>query len=91
MYGNLPYLDLKQYFVAYENENGRTLVDELLEKKDSLNKVAIMIGAEGGFAEKEILLLKENGANIVSLGKRILRTETAAISCTAVISQILDK
>ena len=34
--------------------------------------------------------LKENGANIVSLGKRILRTETAAISCTAVISQILE-
>ncbi|MBQ8425974.1 MAG: 16S rRNA (uracil(1498)-N(3))-methyltransferase [Clostridia bacterium] len=83
--------DYDEFFVAYENENGRTLVDELLEKKDSLNKVAIMIGAEGGFAEKEILLLKENGANIVSLGKRILRTETAAISCTAVISQILDK
>ena len=80
-----------EFFVAYENEDGKTLADEILEKKSSLDKVAIMIGAEGGFAEKEISLLRENGANVVSLGKRILRTETAAISCTALISQILDK
>lgn len=79
-----------EFFVAYENEDGHTLVDTLLEKKNELKKVAIMIGAEGGFSEKEIQLLKDNGANIVSLGDRILRTETATISCTALLTQILE-
>jgi 16S rRNA (uracil1498-N3)-methyltransferase len=50
-----------------------------------------MIGAEGGFSEKEITLLKENGAKIVSLGKRILRTETASIVCAGLIMQILEQ
>lgn len=78
------------FFVAYENEDGHTLVDSLTKNKNSLKNVAIMIGAEGGFSEKEISLLKESGADIVSLGKRILRTETAAIACSAVIMQILE-
>ncbi len=82
--------DYDAFFVAYENEDGHTLVDSLLKNKPNLKKVAIMIGAEGGFSEKEIALLKENGADIVSLGKRILRTETASIACTALIMQILE-
>lgn len=82
--------DYDAFFVAYENEDGHTLVQSLLKNKENLKKVAIMIGAEGGFSEDEISLLKNSGADIVSLGKRILRTETATISCTALISQILD-
>lgn len=80
-----------EFFVAYENEDGHTLVDSLFDNKSELKKVAIMIGSEGGFSEKEIDLLKSNGANIVSLGSRILRTETASITCTALLSQIIDK
>ena len=49
-----------------------------------------MIGAEGGFADDEIKLLEKSGAIIVSLGKRILRTETASIACTTLITQILE-
>ena len=41
--------------------------------------IAIVIGPEGGISEKEIELLKEKGAKFVSLGRRILRTETAGI------------
>lgn len=81
--------DYDKFFVAYENEDGTTLVDAVLANKDNIKKVAFMIGAEGGFAEKEIEQLKEAGASIVSLGKRILRTETASIACTSVLSQIL--
>ena len=44
------------------------------------SKIAILIGPEGGFDEKEIEKCKEKGMSIVSLGKRILRTETAAIT-----------
>ena len=78
------------FFVAYENEDGHTLVHSLEKNKNSIKNVAIMIGAEGGFSEKEIQLLKDAGADIVSLGKRILRTETASIVCAGLIMQILE-
>ena len=81
--------DYDAFFIAYENETGLTLTDYLLDSNKEFKKVAIMIGAEGGFSEKEIELLKSSGAIIVSLGKRILRTETASIACTAILSQIL--
>ena len=42
-----------------------------------------MIGPEGGFDSEEIKLAKENGITSVTLGKRILRTETAAITSVA--------
>ena len=48
-------------------------------------KILYVIGPEGGFEEKEIENLKNNGAKIVSLGKRILRAETAAIVTGGVI------
>ena len=50
-----------------------------------------MIGAEGGFAEKEIEQLKESGASIVSLGKRILRTETASIALGSLLAYELGE
>ena len=43
-------------------------------------KVGIVIGPEGGFEESEVSAAEEIGALTVSLGKRILRTETAAIT-----------
>lgn len=79
------------FFVAYENETGETLSGELIKiKPENINSVAVMIGAEGGFAPEEIQLLKDNGAKIVTLGRRILRTETASIAATALITQLLD-
>lgn len=47
-------------------------------------KINIIIGPEGGFAEGEIELLKEINSHIVTLGPRILRTETAGFTTTAV-------
>lgn len=82
--------DYDKFFVAYEAKDGKTLAGELIKNKKSLKNIAIMIGAEGGFAEDEIKLLENAGAEIVSLGKRILRTETASIASTAVIAQILE-
>lgn len=48
-------------------------------------KVAIVVGPEGGFEEKEVEELKTMGAKSVTLGKRILRTETVAIALTSVV------
>ena len=45
--------------------------------------VGIIIGAEGGFDDAEIKKAENAGGRIISLGKRILRTETAAITAAA--------
>ena len=82
--------DFDAFYVAYEAEDGATLARDLIKNKDSLKNIAIMIGAEGGFSEKEIELLKNNNAKIVSLGNRILRTETASIVCAGLAMQILE-
>ena len=73
-----------QTLVAHEQEDERTLVDALAPA----NVINIWIGPEGGFTNQEISLLKSHGATAVSLGQRILRTETAAIAAIALVSQI---
>lgn len=65
--------------VAYENEKEKTLKSVLKNVDDSNIKIAIIIGPEGGLEPQEVEKLKEKGANVVTLGKRILRTETAPI------------
>ena len=79
-----------KFYVTYENEDHKELASELIKNKEKIKNIAIMIGPEGGFATEEIESLKENGAEIVSLGKRILRTETAAILSASLVMQILE-
>ncbi|EOD00804.1 16S rRNA (uracil(1498)-N(3))-methyltransferase [Caldisalinibacter kiritimatiensis] len=69
--------------VPYEDENRIGLKDIL--KKYNGKRVNIVIGPEGGFDESEVNKLKKIGAHIVSLGPRILRTETAGFTTIAVI------
>ena len=69
--------------VPYENEKGMSATKETLKKLKKGMNVGIIIGSEGGFSEREIESAKGINADIVSLGKRILRTETAAITATA--------
>lgn len=72
--------ELDLILVPYESENGMISTKEALAKLTNSKSVGIFIGPEGGFDEKEIALAKENSGEVVSLGKRILRTETAAIT-----------
>ena len=77
--------------VAYENEKQNTIKKELLKIKNKEEvKVAIVIGPEGGIEENEIKLLQESGAKIVTLGKRILRTETVSLNILSVIMYELE-
>ncbi len=59
--------------------------DTPLSKVDFAQKqnISVIIGSEGGFSDKECEILSENGVNIISLGKRILRCETAAVTAVA--------
>jgi len=87
---------IKEYdcvIVAYENEKNNTIKRELLEIKEKVHdkvKIAVVIGPEGGLEEKDVELLKHNGAKIVTLGHRILRTETVALNVLSVIMYELE-
>ena len=71
--------------VPYENESGSKGTIELLKAIKPEDSVGIFIGPEGGFSEKEISLAREKGMKTVSLGRRILRTETAALTALSLI------
>ncbi|MFN4180018.1 MAG: 16S rRNA (uracil(1498)-N(3))-methyltransferase [Armatimonadota bacterium] len=58
---------------------------EILQPHQNVNDVAIMVGPEGGFDPSEVAMAQQKGAMVVSLGKRILRTETAAIVAVALV------
>lgn len=72
--------EMDLFLVPYESKNGMEDTKEALSQLKSGMSVGILIGPEGGFDEKEVNLAFENGGKVISLGKRILRTETAAIT-----------
>lgn len=81
--------------VPYENANNfgiKTLINQLRkdESAEKIKSVGIFVGPEGGIEEIEIEKLKLKGAHIVTLGKRILRTETAGFVATSLIQYELS-
>ena len=75
--------------IPYEKEREKTLKSVLREHPDAQN-CHIFIGPEGGFSEQEIACAVEAGAVPVTLGPRILRTETAGIAVIATVLYELD-
>ncbi len=71
-----------EIIVPYELEDVKLLKDVLQEPK---HNYYIVIGPEGGFDIKEIEMFQEIGAHIVTLGRRILRTETAGIVTASIV------
>lgn len=72
--------DLDLLLVPYESKNGMEDTKNALNEIKNGMSVGILIGPEGGFDENEIEQAFEMGGKVISLGKRILRTETAAIT-----------
>lgn len=72
--------ELDLLLVPYENENGMKATAGALSKIKVGSSVGILIGPEGGFEDKEVAQAIEEGGISISLGSRILRTETAAIA-----------
>ena len=78
--------------IAYEGTGGGTeSFNKILESIKPKQKVAIIIGPEGGFSNKEVDIATHNGYKKVSLGKRILRAETASFYALSVISNYLER
>lgn len=74
--------------VPYEKAQGYSFKDVVEKQKQKCKqnvKIGIVIGPEGGFEQTEIDILEKSGAKVVTLGKRILRTETVALAMSSVI------
>lgn len=80
--------DFDMMIVPYEKAERysfKDAIEEIKEYDKSNINIGIVIGPEGGFELSEIEQLREAGAKIVTLGKRILRTETVALAMSSVI------
>lgn len=64
--------------------------DTVSSAEDNAASIAIFIGPEGGFEESEIELAKETGITPISLGRRILRTETAGLTILSILMYQLE-
>ena len=93
------FADFDLVLFPYENEKGATIKDALLTATNpmyqeitgnALEKIAVIIGPEGGFSDEEAKAIVEAGGQSVSLGKTILRTETAGMAALAMIMYELE-
>ena len=83
----LAEIDYEKYdkiIFAYENSNESKSLSEIIKQKDK--NILYIIGPEGGITQEEVDFLKNNKAIEISLGKRILRAETAAIVVCGIIA-----
>ncbi len=88
----VAYAAEKDYIILpYENaegiEHARCVLKEVKGKKE----IGVFIGPEGGFEPFEVEMIKEIGGNSITLGKRILRTETAGIAMMSILMFLLEE
>lgn len=79
--------------VPYEMlaNDAMSVTRELFSNIEKNKDIAVIIGPEGGFDEAEIELCKEEGFNPITLGKRILRTETAGMTVLSWLVYLLEE
>ncbi len=82
--------ELDVVLVPYENERGMAATREVMEAIVPGQSVGIFIGPEGGFSDGEIELAREHDMRLISLGGRILRTETAGLATLSVLMYHLE-
>ncbi|SHO53993.1 16S rRNA (uracil(1498)-N(3))-methyltransferase [Anaerocolumna xylanovorans] len=82
--------DLDMKLMPYENEKGMPFTRETLDKIKQTDNVGVFIGPEGGFEEKEVEEAGLNGFIPITLGKRILRTETAGLTALSLLMMKME-
>ncbi len=86
----LKYAKEKDLFLLpYESKEGMAATLDALKEVAKAKSIAIMIGPEGGFSQEEIEAAKSD-AKIISLGSRILRTDTASITAMSMVMLALE-
>jgi len=71
--------------IPWEEEKHRSLKQVITQGYGPIDQIALFIGPEGGWEEEEVMLALQKGASPVSLGPRILRTETAGLAVLAIL------
>lgn len=90
-YAGVDYTAFDLLLVAYEEEREQTLKAALRGLHgDAPLRIALVIGPEGGLAAEEVRHMRAHGGLTVSLGRRILRTETAGMAMLAMLQYELD-
>ena len=82
--------DFDLVLLPYENERNYTIKDHLRSLSEKPKSVAVIIGPEGGFSDREAAEFTDRGAVSVTLGKTVLRTETAGMAALAMIMYELE-
>ncbi len=77
--------ELDVLLIPYELAEGMAETKRVIESIQPGQSVGILIGPEGGFEKEEVRLALEAGAREITLGKRILRTETAGLAILSVL------
>jgi 16S rRNA (uracil1498-N3)-methyltransferase len=77
-----------QTLLLFSEQGGVAIIDALAERSNSQPVVA-MVGPEGGWSDDDLAMLNEAGSKAVTLGPRVLRTETAAIVALALIQHAI--
>lgn len=72
--------DMDVRIIPYELADGMNKTKEMINQLKPGQNIAVFIGPEGGFEENEIQFAMSNGIEPITLGKRILRTETAGMT-----------
>ena len=83
--------DMDACLVPYENAEGIEGARKLVESMKDKKSIGIFIGPEGGFDDSEIELALKNGAKTLTLGRRILRTETAGMTMLSILMFALEE
>lgn len=83
--------DLDILLIPYELAEGMEHTRQLLQGIREGQSVGIFIGPEGGFEKEEVLRAKEAGAEEITLGRRILRTETAGLALLSILMYHLER
>ncbi|WP_156299107.1 RsmE family RNA methyltransferase [Streptobacillus canis] len=84
----IKYENYDKIIYGYESSESSLNLKDVIKKEDE--NILLIIGPEGGFALEEVEFLKSRGAIEISLGKRILRAETAAIVLAGSIINIKE-
>ncbi len=78
--------NVNEIIFPYESAEGMVYSKKVITEAAGMESCAVFIGPEGGFSEAELELAKNNDARVISLGHRILRTETAGLFVMSLLS-----
>lgn len=82
---------LDMLLLPYEDARGISHSREVMAGAAGKKSLGIFIGPEGGFQEEEVRLALEAGAHVITLGHRILRTETAGMAVLSILMFMLEE